>query len=75
MKVRLLCNLGTNDFPHTPFKEGEEPEVADDLGAKLVRAKLAIDITPPETTVAATDNFQKVRAENINPPKTKPSSK
>lgn len=75
MKVRLLCNLGTNDFPLTPFEEGEEPEVSDDLGTRLVRAKLAVDITPPAAAAQpATDNFQKTRADNI-PPKTKPASK
>lgn len=46
MRVKLLCNLGTNDFPATPFRDGEEHDVTDDLGMKLVRRKLALDVTP-----------------------------
>ena len=46
MRIKLLCNLGTNDFPETPFKDGEEHEVSDQLGRSLVAQRLAKDITP-----------------------------
>jgi hypothetical protein len=47
MRIKVLCNLGTNDFPETPFLDGEEHEVNQELGEKLVRLRLAVDITPP----------------------------
>lgn len=49
MRIKVLTNLGTNDFPETPFKEGEEHDVTDELGGKLVRLRLAVDVTPPPT--------------------------
>jgi hypothetical protein len=45
--VKLKTNLGSNDFPGMPFLEGEKREVTDDIGQKLVRLKLAEDVTPP----------------------------
>lgn len=57
MKVKLKCNLGTNDFPDSPLPEGEH-EVTDTFGAKLVALKLAEDITPaklPPVVVAVTE--------------------
>jgi hypothetical protein len=47
MRIKVLTNLGTNDFPESPFKDGEEHEVNDELGSKLIRLRLAVDITPP----------------------------
>jgi hypothetical protein len=47
MRVKLLCNLGTNDYQSTPFKDGEEHEVDPDFGAILVSRGHAVDITPP----------------------------
>jgi len=47
MRVKILLNLGSNDFPGHPYLEGEEHEVVDRLGAKLVRCGLAVDVTPP----------------------------
>lgn len=36
MKVEVLVNLGTNDYPAHPYLAGEIREVSDAVGAKLV---------------------------------------
>jgi hypothetical protein len=36
MKVEVLVNLGTNDYPGHPYLAGEIHEVTDAVGAKLV---------------------------------------
>jgi hypothetical protein len=69
MHVKLLTNLGSQDFPGMPFLEGETHEVADTVGAALVRRKLALDVTPPPREAVAKmvsepDKFAKVRTEN-----------
>lgn len=46
MQVKLLTNLGKNQFPDTPYQEGEQHEVSDQLGAILLRRSLAVEITP-----------------------------
>lgn len=46
MKVKILLNLGTREFPDTPYQAGEEPNVSRDLGELLIRRGLAVDITP-----------------------------
>ncbi len=73
MVVQLLTNLGSNDFPGYPFKDGETHEVTDLFGAKLVRLKLAVDVTPapkaaepkeatgPEEEAPKADKFAEVR--------------
>lgn len=48
MRIKVLANLGTSEFPDSPFKEGEEHEVSETLGSLLVRRRLADDITPPD---------------------------
>jgi hypothetical protein len=53
MIVKLKTNLGSNDFPDMPFLEGEEHEVSEAAGQKLVRLKLADDVTPPPKPVVA----------------------
>ena len=57
MKVEVLVNLGTNEFPETPFCEGETHEVDGKLGAKLVAQRLAREI--PEEPKA--DKFTTLR--------------
>lgn len=52
MKVRILTNLGRNEFPEYPLLEGEEHEVSEGLGESLVKRKLAVDITPLPPVVA-----------------------
>ena len=47
MKIKLLCNLGTNDYPDTPLQEGEH-DVPDNLANKLIARKLAVAIEQPK---------------------------
>lgn len=83
MKVTLLTNLGSNDFPEHPFLEGETHEVTDEIGTRLVRGRLAVDVTEPVIVKAVAEsiaaepenNVTKMRAENVSSPKTKPASK
>ena len=63
MKVKLLTNLGSNDFPGFPFLDGDEHEVTDELGAKLVRLKLAVEILPPPAKPAPPPVAEAVKAE------------
>lgn len=80
MKVTLLTNLGSNDFPGHPFLEGETHEVTTEVGTRLVRGRLAVDVTEPVTVKAVAEaaapenNFTKMRAE-VGSPKTKSASK
>lgn len=50
MKVKLIANLGTIEFPETPFKDGETHEVNTKLGEKLVKRGLAVAL--PEEPAA-----------------------
>lgn len=43
MRVRVKCNLGTDDFPDSPLTEGEH-EVSETFGAQLVGLKLADEV-------------------------------
>lgn len=52
MQIEVLVNLGTNDFPETPFKEGMKPTVSEQLGRKLVSLGYAKDITPAAEKIA-----------------------
>lgn len=52
MKVQLICNLGSIEFPDTPYKDGEIRDVQDKLGEKLVKRGLAVAL-PEEKTVEA----------------------
>lgn len=51
MRVKLLTNLGSNDFPDHPFMDGEEYDVSAELGAKLLALRLAVDVTPEPVPV------------------------
>ena len=42
MKVKLLANLGTIEFPATPYKDGEIHAVPKALGERLVSRHLAV---------------------------------
>ena len=44
MRVKVLLNLGSRDFPNFQKMEGEECDVPDSLGAKLVARNLAEEI-------------------------------
>jgi hypothetical protein len=46
MLVKLLTNLGSNDWPDLPFLDGETREVSDGIGAKLLAQKLATAVQP-----------------------------
>jgi len=55
MKVEVLVNLGTNDYPSTPYLAGETHEVSDALGELLVTKgharAVASEPEPEEVTV------------------------
>lgn len=53
MKVRILTNLGSVEFPDNRYLEGEEHEVDPSFGERLVRRKLAVDITPAPVVEAS----------------------
>lgn len=55
MIVKLLTNLGSMEFPGHPYREGEEHEVEQPFGERLVKRKLAMDITPPPPPVAVVE--------------------
>lgn len=44
MRLKVLMNLGTNEFPDNPFKAGEEQDVSDDLAKVLILRNLAVEI-------------------------------
>lgn len=46
MRIKVTTNLGTNEFPDSPFLDGEEHDVNERLGELLVRRNLAVEITP-----------------------------
>lgn len=79
MKVRILTNLGSVEFPDNRYLEGEEHEVEPSFGAQLVRRKLAVDITPspvvevsqPVIGVATEPELKSVPEESTQP---KPTS-
>jgi len=51
MRIQVTTNLGTNEFPDSPFLDGEEHDVNERLGELLVRRNLAVDITPPSKPI------------------------
>lgn len=53
MKVKLLVNLGTSEFPATPFKDGETHDVTKKLGELLVKRNLAVDVSEPDAPPVA----------------------
>jgi len=70
MKVEILTNLGSIDFPDAPFLEGQIQEVAEPLGSRLIARRVARLVPEPEPMA---DKFEAMRAENISPPKNKNS--
>ncbi len=78
MICKLLVNPGSNDYPDLFAEvqdipvEGQEVNVPDSMGAKLIRNGHAIDITPPPKAVkkpsqeesSEADQFAKLRTEN-----------
>lgn len=75
--VKLLTNLGSIEFPEHRFLEGEEHEVDDSFGERLVRRKLAVDITPPPAVVgeATEPELKAVPEEAQSPAKPHASAK
>jgi hypothetical protein len=71
MLVRVTMNLGTNEFPDSPFLEGEEHEVTETLGNVLVQRNLAVDITP--ATIPVPKQEPAVETVLATAPKTKTS--
>lgn len=73
MLVKLLTNLGSHDYPDSPYLEGEEREVSGALAEKLLRNKHAIDVTPtpkPVQSFAPQDKTvsQEQPVESVQPP-------
>jgi hypothetical protein len=52
MLVKVLLNLGTNDFPDSPLQEGEH-DLPDAFAARLIAEKLAVAVKPPKKTQTA----------------------
>jgi hypothetical protein len=50
MKVRILTNLGTNDFPEHPFLDGEEHDVPDEVASKMFRMGVAARVSEDDDT-------------------------
>lgn len=48
MKVKLLTNLGTMEFPDTPYKDGDIHAVPKKLGEMLVKRHLAAVVEEDE---------------------------
>lgn len=54
MKVRILTNPGTRDFPGLGLPQvGEEIEVSDHDGARLVQHGVAVRLDAPPQAIAA----------------------
>ena len=49
MKVKILTNLGSQDYPDCPYMEGECHEVEEALGLKLLRNRHAAAVAADET--------------------------
>jgi hypothetical protein len=86
MRVRITLNLGTRDYPGHPYREGEERDVPDDLGAELTARGFAVQIAsevikaipdPPAIAKAAEPEVRpEVRAPERQPqsPKKEPAA-
>lgn len=50
MKVEVLVNLGSNDYPGLPYLAGETREVTEDIGKRLVANGHAreVEVQAPE---------------------------
>lgn len=48
MKVRILTNLGSQDYPDCPYLEGETHNVGEALAAKLIANRHAVKIDEPK---------------------------
>lgn len=44
MQIKLLTNLGSNDWPGLPWLEGETHEVNDLLGKRMIHARVAVEV-------------------------------
>jgi hypothetical protein len=59
MKIEILVNLGSQEFPDHPFREGEVHEVEDKIAARLIARNLAIAVAIPEEKQS--DKFTELR--------------
>lgn len=90
MLVRLTTNLGYNDYPFVlqrdsedTWLEGDEREVPDSIGRKMLARRHAVLVERPaaepmamqadQDEQPALDKFEAMREENINPPNRKAS--
>lgn len=65
MRVKILTNLGSVEFPENRYLENEEHEVPDSFGERLVKRKLAVNVTPPPVLgVAETPDLIGVQEES-----------
>ena len=87
MKIKVLTNIGTNDFPSHPYKEGWEGDCDSQTATSMIGRGFAIctetikAIPPPLEIVTvdkATDDLKKYRDKQVKPqatPETKTESK
>lgn len=68
MLIEVLVNLGSNDFPESPFKEGERHEVTEQLGKRLIGFRLAKDVTTQCEPVVEVEVPQAVAAPEAEKP-------
>lgn len=61
MKLKVLVNLGTSEFPQTPFAADSVHEVDERLGNKLLARRLAelVEESPKESTVAVSPRVER----------------
>lgn len=71
MRVKAVCNLGTNDYsPDSALREGEEGDVEQSVGVKMVARGHAVEI---EHVVAPAEVAQEVPEQPaVDKPKPKP---
>lgn len=53
MIVKATLNLGTDDYPLHPLKDGEEAEVTPQIGKLMVARGHAVEIVKPQPEVVA----------------------
>lgn len=47
MRIKALTNFGGNDYPDLPLQEGEEADVSDEIGSRIVARKHAVEVPAP----------------------------
>lgn len=76
MRIKVLTNLGTNEFPDHPYKEGWEGDCETTIAVGLIGRGLAtcietIKAVPPTPAIGtvekATDDLKKYREKQAKP--------